>query len=322
MRRVLVVLFLLLAILPAAFAQRAVTTIGTLNLGSREGAEPGYAAFREGLRKYGFVEGKNLRILYRHSSDGTNLRALAEELVRSPVALIFARGTPEVYAAKAATSTIPIVFAVVSDPVRHRFADSFARPGHNITGVSVLTEDLTNKRVEVIHDAFPKATKLAVLFSETHRRACGMELRQLEHAARNLGLDLVLSGFKGTDDIPAAVEAARRSGASAVVLPLTISNADHGALVGRHAAERSMPMIQDLSSALPRESLLSYGPELTSTFGRAGDMAGRILTGAKASETPIEQPHRYELVVNRKLAQSQGAGFSEILLMRATRFID
>lgn len=321
MRALLAALLVLSAVLNTALAQQASVTIGSLSLGSHEGAEPAFAAFREGLRQQGFVEGKNLRIEYRHSNNEAGLRARAEELVRAKVALIFARGTPEVYAAKAATSRIPIVFAVVSDPVVHGFADSFARPGHNITGVAVLTEDLTSKRLEVLHDAFPKATKIAVLYSESHRRACGMELRQLRAAARHLNVDLVETGFSAPDQISDVLDKMRASGVGAVVVPLTISNADHGAVIARHAAERSIPMIQDLSSSLAADSLLGYGPEPHATFGRAGVMAGRILKGASPAVMPIEQPHRYELVVNIKSARSQKLSFSDSFLLRATRIV-
>lgn len=321
MHRSFAALLVLSAIALPSIAQD-VPTIGILGFGSREGAEPTYAAFREGLREQGFVEGKNVRIVYRQTSDDTKLRALADELVQAKVALIFARGTLEVYAAKAATRTIPIVFALVSDPVAHSFADSFARPGGNITGVSVLTQDLTSKRLEVARDAFPKATKLAVLFSESHRQACGMELKQLERDARTLGVELVVTGFSAPEKIPQAIDELRRSGASAVVIPLTVSNSDHTALIARHAGKHSMPTIQDLSSTGLVHGLLAYGPALRWTFGRAGNIAGQILKGAKAAETPIEQPHLYELIVNLKLARSQDVPLSKLILLRATRIIE
>jgi len=322
MHRILAVLFLLSGAVLPAFAQQGVTTIGILGYNSRETAEPAYTAFREGLREQGFVEGKNLRIEYRQTSDHTKLRALANELVRAKVALIFAPGTLEVYAAKAATGTIPIVFALVSDPLVHKFADSFNRPGRNITGVYVLGQDLTSKRLEMIRDAFPKATKVAVLYSEPHKEACGLELGQLEKAARKLGVDLVATGYSAPDQIPQAIDKLRRSGAGAVLIPLTVSSSDHGALIARHAGEHSIPMIQDLNYSVLPFSLLGYGPELRWTFGRAGSIAAQILKGAKPAETPIEHPDRYELIVNRKLARSQGLSLSEVFLMRATRIIE
>jgi putative ABC transport system substrate-binding protein len=320
MARLLVAVFLACVSLQP-LAQDA-PTIGVLGYGSREGAEPGLAAFREGLKAHGLVEGKNLRILYRQTTDHTKLPALADELVRAKVKLIFARGMPEAHAAKAATDSIPIVFALVTDPVLHGFADSFARPGHNMTGVSVLAEDMANKRLEIAHDAYPRASKLAVLVSEPHREACGMEIEQLEGAARKLGVGLVVREFSKPEGIAQAVEEARRAGAGAVMVPVTVSNADHIGLISRAAAQRSMPTIQDLSSSGRVDALIAYGPEVQWTFGRAGYKAGQILKGAKAGDLPIERPHRYELVANREAARSQHLNLPEMVLLRATRVIE
>jgi len=310
----------------AAVAQQAakVPRIGMLLRGAP--SPPGQPsplldAFRAGLRDLGYVEGQNVVIEYRWS-EGRDERysELATDLVRLNVAVIVTQGAPAVRAAKAATSTIPIVMADIGDPVGIGVAASLARPGANITGLSLLDEDLDAKRIEMLKEAVPALTRVAILWSAND---AGMTLAfsRVEVAARALGLSLQSLAVREPDDFPGAFDAARGGRAEALIVTAQPFTLRHRAQIVDLVAKHRLPAIYTARGFVDAGGLMAYGPSLPDLHRRAAGYVDKILRGAKPGDLPIEQPTKFELVINLKTAKALGTKIPQPLLLRADELI-
>lgn len=298
-------------------------TIGILEYGTRDEFESNRVQFRQGLREGGFVEGQNLRIESRFADyDYRKLDRLAEELVRAKVEVIYAPLTWPVYAAQAATKTIPIVFSGVNDPVSIKVVQSLAKPGGNITGVSEASTELTAKRVQLMRELFPGRGRLGVVYDEDSAKACQIELKDIGNAGKKLGVDVLQLPYAEKADLEGAFRTARRSNIAALLVPTTYETQRFGAELASQSSSSRIPLIHSGSEAVEAGGLMSYGPERNWGARRAGNYVARLLKGAKPGDLPVEQPTRYELVINLKTAKALGITIPQSVLLRADRVIE
>jgi putative ABC transport system substrate-binding protein len=307
----------------AARAQQAIPVIGILNSASAGSRAARFAAFHQGLREAGYVEGQNVTIEYRFADDQHHrLPSLAVELVRRPVAVMVATGGPvAVLAAKSATATIPIVFTAVADPVKSGLVASLNRPGGNVTGTAGLTSELEPKRLELLHQLVPTAGVIGVLANPS-RPNVDEQLKDVQAAARRIGRELVILRA-GTDrDINTAFEtlAQRRIGALLVTAdPFFASRrAQIVALAARYAVAAVYQWREDAAAG----GLMSYGADPIEMYRQAGVYTGRILKGEKPGDLPVMQPTKFELIINLKTARTLGLDIPPILLVRADEVIE
>jgi putative ABC transport system substrate-binding protein len=279
-------------------------------------------AFRQGLRELGYIEGKNLVIEYR-SAEGKADRfpSLAAELVRLTVELIVTAGPLATRAAKQATSTIPIVMANDPDPVGNGFVASLARPGGNVTGLSNLAPELGGKQLELLKEIVPKLSRVAV-FGTSTQPGTAQRLREMEVAAGAFGLKLQYSDVQSPKDIEGAFRAANKSGADAVLIMMA------GVVAGAHrtrilelAAKSRLPTIVQSRGFVEAGGLISYGVYIRDLDRRAATYVDKILKGARPADLPIEQPTKFELVINLKTAKQIGLTIPPNVLARADRVI-
>ncbi len=278
-------------------------------------------AFRGGLRDLGYVEGQNVVIEYRWSEGrGERLAELAADLVRLKVAVIVAAGTPATQAAKAATGTIPIVMTFVGDPVGSGFVASLARPGANVTGLSLLDADLDGKRIELLKEAVPGLRRLAMLWSANDP---GMTLayRRVETAAHALGLTLQDLAVREPGEFPGAFQAAAAGRAEALIVTAQPFTNRHRAQILDLVAKQRLPAMYTLASFVDAGGLMAYGPNRADLFRRAATYVDRILKGAKPADLPVEQPTKFELVVNLGTARALGLTIPQSILVRADEVI-
>jgi putative ABC transport system substrate-binding protein len=306
----------------AARAQQPIPVIGFLHTTSPTGWAPYVSAFRNGLREAGYVEGQNVTIEYRWAEGHADrLPALAADLVRRQVAVIAAAGASSSLAAKAATTTIPIVFSAAIDPVAAGLVVSLSRPAGNVTGVTNLGVELLQKQVEMLHEVVPIATIVAGLVNPTFPGS-EAEARDLQAAARRLGLELHVVYAGSERDLDTAFETMVRLGATALVIgvdPFFLSRRDQiAALAIRYA----MPTIFYLREFAAAGALMSYGPSLTDAYRQVGIYAGRILKGEKPADLPVVQPWKFELVINLKTAKALGLDVPWFLQQRADEVIE
>src|SRR6516225_1069694 len=281
-------------------------------------------AFQQGLREIGYVEGRNVAIEYRWA-EGRNdrLPALAAELVRRQVTVIAAPGsTPAALAAKAAITTIPIVFAIATDPVGLGLVASLARPGGNVTGVVTLNVEIAPKRLELLHELFPTATSFALLVNPTHPALAEPVMRGVQAEARTLGIELHLLHASSDSDFDSALAtAARLRVAGLVVGPDTLFNKRIGQLAAlsvRHA----LPTVYQWREFVAAGGLLSYGSSISDAFRLGGVYTGRILKGDKPADLPVQQTTKIELFINLKTAKALGVDMPATLLARADEVIE
>ena len=292
--------------------------IGLLDAGERL---EWWAAFRQQLRDLGYVEGKNIAFEARYARGKFDqLPALAQELVRLNVALIVTSGNEAALVAKRATGKIPIVTATGSDHVSYGLADSLARPGRNVTGVSSVASELTGKRLELLREALPKMSRLAVLWRRDNSGSVPL-MRELEMAARSSRVALQNLGVESAEEFTGAFSAMTEKRAEAVFV---ISNPPF--LSGRRrisdlAIKHQLPSIHSASEYVEAGGLLSYGPSYSDLFRRAAVYVDKILKGAKPADLPVEQPTKFELVINLKTAQALGITISPTLLFQADEVI-
>ena len=281
----------------------------------------GYEPFRQGLRELGYLEGKHLIIEYRFAEGKLDrLPALAAELVRLKVDIVVAVGGPAVHAAKKATETIPIVMATAGDPVDQGFVASLARPGGNVTGLSSLTTDLGGKRLELLKEIIPKLSRVAVLW---HPDALGPPLswKEIQLAAREQGLRLQSLEVRGPEDLDGAFRAASRERAQALVAlrsPIVVFERTR---ITELATKNRLPAIYDDRVFVETDGLMSYGTNQADLHRRAATYVDRILKGAKPADLPVEQPTKFELVINMKTAKTLGLTIPQSLLVRADEII-
>jgi putative ABC transport system substrate-binding protein len=306
----------------AALAQQpAMPVVGFLNSQSAREYAHAAAAFRQGLSETGYVEGRNVAIEYRWAEDQYDrLPALAADLVRRQVAVI-AANTPSALPAKAATTTMPIVFLTAADPVEAGLVASLNRPGGNLTGVSILNVELGPKRLELLHEVVSSARVVALLVNPTHPAAESIS-REMQAAARTLGLELHILDASTEHDLDMAFAALAQVRAGALVIgadAFFVSRSEHlGALAVRHA----VPAIFQGRAFAAAGGLMSYGGELADSYRLLGVYAGRILRGEKPADLPVQQSTKTELIINLKTARALGLTIPLPLVGRADEVIE
>lgn len=309
---------LLLAPLASAAQQAGkVYRIGVLERISMALNAANFGAFRQGLRELGYVEGQNVVIEYR-SADGRDERFpdLATELVRLQVDLILTRGTPAALAAKNATGTIPVVISAVGDPVGSGIVASLARPGGNVTGLSALNIEIYAKRVELLGELVPRVARIAGLFNMSNP-VLPLQWKQVEMAARSLGVQPQLLDVRNPEDLGRAFDAAIRQRAAALVVGLdTLTQANHRAIVDL-AAKHRLPAIYAAREFVDAGGLIAYGVSFPHLYHRAASFVDKILKGTKPADLPVEQPMKFELVINLKTAKALGLTIPPTLLFQA-----
>jgi len=308
----------------AAGAQQAdrAALIGFLETGSLSANSHLRKAFRERLRELGHIEGQSVRFEVR-GADGKieGLADLAKELVRLKAEAIVTAGTEAAVAAKQATATIPIVTAIVSDPVGLGLIASLARPGGNLTGVADLDVEQSGKRLELLKTVVPALSRVALLWKRGHPKETE-SLREAEAAARSLGLQLHLTGVWNANDLPRAFASmtAEHTGAFMVVADTMFSS--NRAQILDFAAKSRLPAIFWRREFVDAGGLLSYGASYLDQYRRAAVFVDKILKGAKPADLPIEQPTSFELVINLKTAKALGLTIPPSLLLRADQVIE
>jgi putative ABC transport system substrate-binding protein len=316
--------FALLSYQEGAAQQAAnVPKIGFLAVGSREGRAFMIDGFLQGLRERGYVDGRNIVIEYRFSEDrNERLPALAAELVTLKVRLILASGTPASFAARDATSAIPIVMGgIAADPVETGLVASLARPGGNITGMSMMSAPLGPKRLELLKRAIPGLERVAVFWNPPNP-AYGPILKELEAAAPVLRLKLQRLEVRVPEDFEGAFEAAVRQRAGALIAPGDPLVANRPRMVADLALKYRLPTLMENKEFVEAGGLLSLGLDLVDSYRRAATHVDKILKGAKPADLPMEQPTRVELLINLKTAGALGLTIPQSVLLQASRVIE
>ena len=274
--------------------------------------------FRQGLRELGYVEGQNLIIEFRIGTLD-QLPQLAEELVRSKVDVILASASSAGIAAKNATTTVPIVFTSLSHPVEIGLVKSLARPGGNITGLTVNVGAHAGKRLELLRELVPTLRRVAVLTHPGHPTD-PVQRKEMEEAARALGLQLNPTAVRGPEDFEAAFKAVGRAdGLVHIDTPLFTT---HRARLAELAAKSRLPAIWAHSTIVEAGGLMSYGTYIPALFRRAAIHVDRVLKGTKPADLPVEQPTKFELVINLKTAKALGVTIPPLLLLQADQLIE
>jgi putative ABC transport system substrate-binding protein len=317
-------LLFILSVLAAPLAAQAQSTrtmyrIGVLSPGT---SPPGpLEAFREGLRDLGYVDGQTVVIEWRFA-DGKNERlpALADELVRLKVDVIFAVNTAAARAAKKATTTIPIVIARLADPVSTGLVPSIARPGGNITGLSSIAAEVAAKRLEMLKEVLPRVSRVAVLWNLENPGHVHV-VRELERVGPQLGLQLQTLGVRGASDLPGALQAATRGRAEALFVmddvPITLLKVP----ILEEAAKHSLPVFAQYKEFAEAGALLTFAHNVADEYRQGAYYVDRILKGAKPADLPIQQPRTFELIINLKTANALGLTIPPLLLLRADEVI-
>jgi putative ABC transport system substrate-binding protein len=303
--------------------QPAMPVIGFLNPSSADGWESRLRAFRQGLKDEGFVEGENMAVEYRWAENQFDrLLALAVELVHRQVAVIVTTGSPvAALAAKAATTTIPVVFGVPEDPVRSGLVASLARPGGNATGINFFSIELVAKRLEILREMVPATTRIAVLINPADAAAETM-LKDVKAATRVMGLQIQVLNANTSHEIDAAFATFVRERPDALFVsggPLLLSRRVQLALL---AARHAVPASYGAREYVEIGGLMSYGANVADAYRQVGVYAGRILKGAKPADLPVMQSTKFELVINAQAARVLGLTVPDSLLARADEVIE
>ncbi len=314
----------LLAAAPtAADAQQPakVPRIGFLQASSSSVTRHFADAFRQGLRELAYVEGQNFVIEERWAEGrAERLPDLAADLVRLKVDVIVTGSTPGARAAKQATTKIPIIAVVVGDPVRTGLVASLARPGGNLTGLSDITVDMSAKRLELLKEVAPTASRVAVLWNPTHPTN-PLQLRETQIAAQALGLTLQPVEVRSSDELDRAFAAMVRERASALLVLAETLTLLHRRRVAELSARNRLPAMYPFREQAEAGGLMSYGPSIPAMYRRAAAYVDKILKGTKPADLPVEQPMRFEFVINMKTAKALGITFPPSIMVRADRVI-
>lgn len=303
--------------LTALAQQPAVPVIGFIGTRAPDEDPQLAAAFGEGLKDAGYVDGQNVAIEYRFAENQYDrLPALAADLVRRQVAVITANG-PAAQAAKAATATIPIVFTAGFDPVEVGLVASLSRPGGNVTGITIIDVQLGPKRLELLHELVPTATVVAALVNPSDPARAAKTAETLQAAAHSLGLQLHILNASIDREFDAVFASLAKLQAGGLVIggqPFFNSRSEQlGALSLRHA----VPTIFQFRSFTAAGGLASFGASITAMYRQAGGYVGRILAGAKPADLPVQQPTAFEMIINLKTAKTLGLAVSQSMLARA-----
>jgi putative ABC transport system substrate-binding protein len=319
-RDTLLALLALVATPHFAKAQQAgkIPIVGLLEAGNRLEL---WAAFRQQLRELGYVDGRNVRFESRSAQGAPDLLpAMAQDLVRLKVAVIVTSGSAAALIAKRATAKIPIVMATGTDQVSLGLAASLARPGGNVTGLSTLTSELTSKRFELLREILPKSSRIAVLW-HTDNAASMASVRDLEHAASISRIAFQSAGITSAEDLAEVFSAMTRERAEAMVVVQSPLTFDERRNIAELALKHRMPGVFGASEYVDAGGLASYAPNYSDLFRHAAVYVDKILKGAKPSDLSIEQPTKFELVINLKTAKSLGLAFPQSIMLQADEVI-
>jgi putative ABC transport system substrate-binding protein len=279
------------------------------------------SAFERRLRDLGWVPGQTLTLEYRWAEGHFDRSpGLVAELLRLHADIIVTHATANIIAAKQATTTIPIVFAVAADPVGTGLVASLSRPGGNVTGLSLQATDLAGKRLEILRQFVPQLQGVAVLLNDANP-ASALETREVQAAARILGLEVVPLHIRQAKDIPPAFEAARAGAQAVYVCADPLVNANRTA-ISTLAIQTRLPTMQDNREFVQAGGLLSYGPNITDMFRRAAEYTDKILRGTSPADLPIEQPTKFDFIINLTTARALGITVPSMLLARADEVIE
>jgi putative ABC transport system substrate-binding protein len=279
-------------------------------------------ALRRGLREHGYVEGQNLDLEYRSADGrGDRFQELADELVRLGVDLIVTRGTPAAKAAKAASATVPVVMAAIGEPLEMGVVASLARPGGNVTGLSTFVTELAGKRVELLKEAFPSISRVAFL-QNMGNPASPPQWEATEGAARALGLSAELIDVRSERDFATAFAALGGRKADALSVGIDALTQANAQTIVALAAKSKLPTAYPAREFVEVGGLLSYGPNYPDLYLRAAGLIDKIIKGAKPGDLPIEEPTKFELVINLKTAKALGLDVSPSLIARADEVIE
>jgi ABC-type uncharacterized transport system substrate-binding protein len=309
--------------LAARAQQPAMPVVGFLEIRSPEIITERLRAFRQGLKETGYVEGENIAIDYRWAAQMERLPELAAELVRRQVAVIVtAGGFATALAAKGATTTIPIVFGVSDDPVKHGLVASLARPGGNLTGINLLSTELTAKRLELLREMLPRASRIAVLVNPANAVNTQTTLREVEAAARAMGLQIQIFNASTSREIDVAFAAFGRERSDAVFVGQDSFYNGRRLQLANWASRHALPMTSGSRDICEVGGLMSYGVNIVDTYRQEGVYTGRILKGAKPADLPVEQSTKFELVINAQTARIFGLEIPATILARADEVIE
>ena len=325
MRLIRLAVILAFSLILAPLAAEAQQTGKTPRIGFLGTATPSLMsawliAFREGLSERGYVEGQNIAIEYRWG-DGKPERfaGLVAELIGTRVDVIVTSGPHAIRAARYATSTIPIVMAIVEDPVEQGFVASLAHPGGNLTGLSFQDSELVTRRLQLLREAFPDVIRAVALWDSTARGPTA--LKAVEQAAQSMGLVLQVLEVRVVQDLARAVETARRQRAQAVIQLASPLFAAHRKTILSLLAKARLPTMCQERTFVVDGCLMAYGPSFPDMFRRAAYYVDRILQGAKPGDLPVEQTPKFEFVINLKTARALGLTIPPSLLVRADEII-
>lgn len=321
-RRDVVALILGIVAIPAGVcAQKSkLSRIGLLRTTSVDLRDPGAEGLRLGLRDLGYAEGQNIKIEYRWAEGAPDrIPRLAADLVSLEVAVIVTGGEQAILAAKQATRTIPIVMGASNDAVQSGLVASLARPGGNITGMTILSPDLSRKRLQLLAEVLPLASRIAVLSNPSYP-GTALEMRETLSAAKELGLTLHTLEVRREAELEAAIEAAREKADALLLLGDPFFTA-HRRLIAGLATRHRLPGVFYWKEFADAGGLMSYGPNLRDMYRRAAWYVDRILKGAKPADLPVEQPTRYEFAINLLTAKAFNLAIPQSALVRADSVI-
>ena len=318
--RLLILATLLFASVYPAHAQKATTPrIGVLYLGAAPNAN--VDAFIQGLRELGYIEGKSIHIEYRFAEGkAERLPELARELVLLKVDAIFTAGTPAIFALREATKTIPIVFFSTSDPIGMGVVASLAHPGGNITGISVLASDLWPKRLELLKEIFPKLSRVAMVWNKGNA-GMALEAKATQDVAGPLGITLQDRGVKDPNELEVIFGVVSKDRPDAFLTLMDPVLNSYQKQIIDFLAKNRLPAIFENRAFVEAGGLISYGPNYADMFRRAATLMDKILKGTKPADIPVEQPTKFELVINLKTAKQIGVTIPPNVLVRADKVI-
>ena len=309
--------------LAARAQQPAMPVIGFLGTGSPEVLADRLRAFRQGLSEAGYVEAENVAIIYRFAENQTDrLPELAADLVRRKVAVIATGGPPATFAAQAATASIPITFLVADDPVRLGLAASLSRPGSNMTGINVFNAEVAAKRLELLRDLVPGVARIAVLVNPADAAMMETQLRDVDTAARVMGLHIQTLDTNTSAEIDVAFKAFGRERPDAVFVTTSPFLNGRRIQLAQLAAFHHLPATYALRDYAEAGGLMSYGSNIVDGYRQVGIYVGRVLKGAKPTDLPIVQASKFELVINASTARMLGLTVPDKLLVAADEVIE
>ena len=283
--------------------------------------DPAAEGFRQGLRDLGYVDGQNIHLEFRWAEGRPErIPALAAALVQTNPDVLVTGGEQAILALKRATSTIPIVMGASNDPVGARLIESLARPGTNVTGMTVVAPEVSRKRLQLLKEVVPRAIRIAVLADPSYP-ATALDLAEMRHAAQALGLRLDIVDVRTPAEIEPAIIAARDRADALLQVGDPFLTA-HRARIAELAGKYRIPAIYYWKEFVEAGGLMAYGPNLRESYRRAATFVDKILKGARPSDLPVERPTTFELTINLKTAKAQGIAIPQAVLVRADRIIE